>query len=89
MAIYWVNYDLRKSGQNYAGLTKYLESFPWAKPLASSYFVETNLTSVALRDGIRHHIDDNDAVVVVEASGTNWATVGVVSEVNDWLLAKM
>lgn len=86
MPAYWVNYDLNKSGQNYDSLITYLKSHEsWAKPLESSFFVTTSLTTAQLRDGIANHIDANDSVVVVNVSGDSWATRGVSANVNNWI----
>lgn len=86
MAVHWVNYDLNKTGQNYDKLIEYLKSHnSWAKPLRSSYFVNTSLTAGQLRDGIGGCIDQNDDVVVVPVGGQGWATWGISKEVTDWL----
>lgn len=86
MATYWVNYDLNKTGQNYDSLITYLKSHDnWARPLASSFFVKTALTTAQLRDGILQHIDTNDDVVVVNVTGDGWATWGLGDELNNWI----
>jgi len=86
MAVHWVNYDLNKSGQDYTKLIEYLKSHQsWAKPLKSSFFVKTSLTVGQLRDGIKNHIDANDDVVVVTATGQSWGTYGIPSDVTEWL----
>lgn len=69
MAVHWVNYDLNKSGQDYTKLIEYLKSHQsWAKPLKSSFFVKTSLTTSQLIDGIRQRTDANDAIVVVDVT---------------------
>lgn len=86
MAVHWVNYDLNKTGQDYSKLIDYLQSHQsWARPVRSSYFVKTSLTASQLIDGIRQHIDTNDAVAVVTVTGQYWSTIGVPSEVSDWM----
>ncbi|MEV7607903.1 hypothetical protein AB0N61_00310 [Microbacterium sp. NPDC089320] len=86
MAVHWVNYDLNKSGQDYAKLIEYLKSHDsWAKPLKSSFFVKTSLTAGQLRDGIKQHIDSNDGVVVIPVDGRGWASYGIPSKVTDWM----
>lgn len=86
MAVYWVNYDLNKSGQDYTKLIDYLKSHPkWANPLKSSFFVKSSLTVGALRDEIKKHIDTNDDVVVVKVDGQSWATYGLSDTLNKWL----
>lgn len=86
MAVDWVNYDLNKTGQDYTRLIDYLKSHQsWAKPLKSSCFVKTSLTAGQLRDGVKEHIDANDDIVVVTATGESWATYGISSDVTDWM----
>jgi hypothetical protein len=90
MAVHWVNYDLNKAGQEYTKLTTYLKSHDsWAKPLKSSFFVKTSLSAVQLLDGIREHIDANDAVVVVTVTGDWWATYGMPADVAEWMKANI
>jgi hypothetical protein len=89
MAVHWVNYDLNKAGQDYTNLIAYLKSHDsWAKPLKSSFFVKTSLNAGELRDGIEKHIDANDQVVVVTATGANWATWNISKDVTAWLNSK-
>lgn len=86
MSVHWVNYDLKKTGQNYDELIKYLKSHDsWAKPLASSFFVSTSLSASQLRDGITKVVDANDAIVVVTVDGSDWATKGISAEVTGWM----
>lgn len=85
MTVYWVNYDLNKTGQKYQELIAYLKSHDdWAKPLESSMFVKTGLTSVALRDGAKKYLDSNDSILVMEVSGTNWAVLSD-PEIIEWM----
>jgi hypothetical protein len=86
MAVHWVNYDLNKSGQDYTKLIEYLKSHQsWAKPLKSSFFVKTTLSASQLRDGVKAHVDANDSVLVVTATGQNWASFGIPADVAAWL----
>lgn len=88
MAVYWVNYDLNASGQDYEKVIEYLKSHEtWAKPLKSSFLVKTNLTPAELCTGARQHMDANDAILVMQVDGANWAALGVPKEVTDWLRA--
>ncbi|MGP6177847.1 hypothetical protein ACTU6U_11170 [Microbacterium sp. A196] len=90
MAVHWVNYDLNKSGQDYTKLIDYLKSHNgWAKPLKSSFFVNTSLTAGQLRDKIKQHIDANDDVVVVTVGGQGWATHGLSDKLNAWLKSNL
>ncbi|MBY6422914.1 hypothetical protein HQ351_19600 [Rhodococcus sp. BP-258] len=85
-----MNYDLNRTGQNYEKLIAYLKSHDsWAKPLASSFFIKTNLTVAELRDAIKQHVDANDSVVVVNVDGQGWGTYGVDKKVSDWMHASI
>lgn len=87
MNTYWVNYDLNQSGQHYSDLIEFLESddLGWAKPLKSSYFIQTSMTVSELLDAVMRRVDDNDQVVVVEVTGQSWAAYGMPSEVGSWM----
>ena len=86
MAVHWVNYDLNKAGQNYDELIKHLKSYAsWARPLKSSFFVETTLSADHVRDAIRKYIDTNDDVVVIRVDGQAWASFGLSKELTDWM----
>ena len=86
MAVHWVNYDLTQPGQNYDDLIEYLKSHPsWAKPLESSFFIDTPVSAAKLRDEITKRIDSSDKVVVVTVTNQNWATKGISSKVTDWM----
>ncbi|GAA3691894.1 hypothetical protein GCM10022377_00310 [Zhihengliuella alba] len=86
MAVHWVNYDLNKTGQDYNKLIEYLKSHKaWARPLASSFFVKTSLTTGQLRNGITQHIDANDDVLVIEINGQRWATYGLSEKMGTWM----
>jgi hypothetical protein len=90
MAVHWVNYDLNKSGQDYTKLIEYLKSHQsWAKPLKSSFFVKTTLTTSSLMDGIRQRIDTNDVVVVVEVTDQTWTSYNVPKDVSDWMKTEL
>lgn len=87
MNTYWVNYDLNQSGQHYSELIEFLEAedHGWAKPLKSSYFIESSMTASELLDAVMRRVDSNDQVVVVEVSGQSWAGYGMPSDVGAWM----
>lgn len=86
MAVYRVNYDLNRPGQNYDTLIEFLQSHPkWAKPLKSSFFVQSSSSALGFLRAIRAHLDPKDAVVVVDVGDQDWASVGLSSKLNQWL----
>jgi hypothetical protein len=70
-----INYDLVAPGKNYNRLFEYIKSHgTYAKPLKSMWFIRTNKTASRVRDEIKQFIDSNDEVVVVDVTGSMWAT---------------
>lgn len=87
MAVYWVNYDLKKQGQDYSRLNTYLRlRQDCKKVLESSFFVRTNLTAEELVQEIRKYIDSNDQVIVVEViKDAGWDGCGLSPDIRAWM----
>ena len=86
MALYAIDYDLRKPGQKYESLFNVLKKFPrWAHILESSWVVESPMTTAQVRDHLLPHVDSNDKIVVKKLTG-DAAWYGLESDVSDWLL---
>jgi hypothetical protein len=86
MAVYSINYDLNRPGQNYAGLIKAIEdAFParW-NCLKSTWLVRSDSTSVKIRDHLLPHIDSNDKLFVSEVT-RNCAWSGFPEAGSKWL----
>lgn len=72
MALYFLDYDLRKQ-RNYQLLYDELKKFEAVRILESSWsFNRVNTTCSGLRDYFRQFIDTDDGLSVVEV--TDWAT---------------
>jgi len=74
MALYVVSYDLSKPEQHYPQLLEYLHLLGARRLLDSQWMVRSGATSDAVYQGIRAHIDSNDALLVClvgSAVGTN------------------
>jgi hypothetical protein len=85
MNVQFVSYDLRKPGQDYAGLFEAIKALgSWWHCLESVWLVNTSQTSSQIRDALRPHLDANDAMVVA-ALGGNWAALGLSNDCADWL----
>jgi hypothetical protein len=83
--VQFISYDLRRPGQDYAGLFAAIKSLgAWWHHLESVWLVKTPLTSDKIRDTLRPHLDANDSLLVAALSG-NWGTLGLSSDGNDWL----
>ena len=85
MALYSVNYDLRKPGRDYSDLYDLLESYPrWARVLDSFWLIRTTETAVTVRDKIGRVVDENDQYVVATASAPA-AWYGLSADLGKWL----
>lgn len=75
MATHLVSYDLKKPGQNYAGLIKALSNVG-ARILKSAWIIDVNQTAAEARNDILTHLDRNDDLIVIEirAASYDWAT---------------
>lgn len=87
MANILIGYDLRKSGQDYAGLIDAIKALgsDWWHCLDSTWIVKTNKTTVSVRDTLSPHIDNNDRLLVVDITGDAAAWTGFDTECSDWL----
>lgn len=84
MTVYSVSYDLNKSGQNYSGLIKELESFDgWCHPMKSYWLICSNLTANQTHELLKKYLDQNDWIIVMEASKNHsgW----VLKDACDWI----
>lgn len=84
--MYMIGYDLNKAGKNYDGLIKRIKeiSANWWHHLDSTWIIDCNLTSVAIRDALRLHIDSDDELLVV-ALKSEGAWAGFNAEGSNWL----
>lgn len=80
MALYFLDYDLRKQ-RNYQPLYDELTALGAVRVLQSTWcFNRSNTSPSNLRDHFRQFIDNDDAVCVTEVS--NWATWKTLSNPN-------
>src|SRR5438552_10153985 len=85
LAVQFISYDLRRPGQDYAGLFDTIEALgPSWHCLESVWLVNTPLASAQVRDALHGHLDANDSLLVAALSG-NWATLGLAGNCTDWL----
>jgi hypothetical protein len=81
-----VGYDLNKPGQNYADLIDALKSYAlWWHHLDSTWLIRTNDTVSDVRDRLGALIDSSDELLVMDVTGTTWASKGLSEKANDWL----
>ncbi|AFL99480.1 hypothetical protein Desde_1047 [Desulfitobacterium dehalogenans ATCC 51507] len=89
MAIYNISYDLTAPGRNYDDLIAEIKNLgDWAYPLKSTWLVESNLTSVQVRDKLLETMDSNDKLLVMMcADDAAWCNLP--DEVSDWIKEKL
>ena len=83
-----VSYDLRtpETSADYKKLHEYLQGFSrWAKPLYSQYLIVTEKTVSTVLDEVESLVDNNDKVLVLDVSGSGWATINLGAKVNEWM----
>ncbi len=89
MAVQLITYDLRRPGQDYAGLYVAIQSLgTWWHGVESVWLVETNSSSAQIRNALNAHINANDSLLVANLGG-DWATLGLVKDYTEWLRKKL
>lgn len=91
MAVFIVTYDLRNNaeGQSYQQLIKLIkEEGSWACLGGSSYLIESNRSTVELRDKFKAVLDEDD-MLYVGAVNAPAAWYGYSKEVSDWIKSKL
>lgn len=92
MNTYLIAYDLKapEDSTSYFELIQYIKSFSlWAKPEQSLWLVKSSLTVDVVRTNIRQRLDNNDKLVVIDVTNSNWATYGISSKVNEWMQSNL
>jgi hypothetical protein len=90
MRTLFVGYDLNKPGQNYTDLIDALKSYPaWWHYLDSTWLIRTNDSVSDIRDHLGALIDSGDELLVMEVTGTTWASKGLSKKANDWLYSSL
>lgn len=82
--VYLITYDLNRPGQNYESLYKAIKSYgSWAKPLESTWLIDTREKANQISDRLRPHIDKNDSLLVTEIGNdrAGWLS----KEIWNWL----
>lgn len=83
-----ITYDLRAPGRNYGLLhdaIKKLSSGRWVHPLESVWIVQTFESASYWRDQLKHYIDSNDRLLVVQTPLSEWASWNVASNEVEWM----
>jgi hypothetical protein len=84
MAVYQIDYDLRKQ-RNYAPLYERLKTYSgWCRPLESTWVISTNQSAAQIRDYLRAAMDGDDGLLVTRLQGEA-AWYGLSEEVSAYL----
>lgn len=85
-----IGYDLNKAGKNYDGLITSIKDSPdWWHYLDSTWLVKTNLTVEAMRNQLSPYIDNDDELLVIDATDADAAWVGFNNDAARWLREKL
>lgn len=67
--VYLITYDLNKTGQDYKSLYDTIKSLgSWAHFLDSTWFVDTHISVIEIRDKLTAVMDTNDSLFVSKIS---------------------
>lgn len=84
MAVYQIDYDLRKQ-RNYDALYERLKSYPqWCRVLESTWVISTNQSAAQVRDYLKAVMDADDGLLVTRLQGEA-AWYGFSDEVSAYL----
>lgn len=68
----FVSYDLHKPDQDYEAVAKAIKSLGhWAKVQQSLWYVSSNLDAANAAEVVWRKMDDNDSLIVVDATTSN------------------
>ena len=74
MAVILVTYDLKKPDHNYTPLYDYLKRFDYCWGIESVWLLDTTLSTEAIRDGIKAHVDSAEDKIFVVRLQQDWAS---------------
>jgi hypothetical protein len=76
-----VSYDLNTPGQNYPAIVTRLKQLGAVRVLYSQWMLRNSMTAAELRDDLRSHIDDNDRLLVIDATSAPMAWYSLQTEI--------
>jgi hypothetical protein len=83
-----VSYDLARPGDEYPRLLAYLRAHAGTKPLGTTWVIRTPHTPRRVRDDIHELTDEGDEVLVIDVTGSSWATT-FEDCTTEWMQARM
>lgn len=88
MKTFLISYDLGLPERriDYLILKEYIKTHArWAKPLQSVWLIRTTKNITQIRDEIKARVDLNDKIMIIDVTGSNWATSRISKDVTDWM----
>ena len=86
MKTYIITYQLDNYKAIYPHISEKIKSYgKWAKPFNRTWIVKTDKSAVELREELSSIINRKGSILVMEVSGSAWATSCVNAKVNEWL----
>lgn len=83
--VYTISYDLNRPGKDYPKLYDTIKSLgSWCHPVDSTWYVDTTLTAVQVRDTLQSVVDASDQILV-SVAGAPGAWANLKDEVSKWL----
>ena len=83
MPVFLVTYDLKKPGQDYSDVLKFIRKYPNVRLSESSYAIQIDASAENIVKSIRQYMDQNDFVYVI-ALHRPYSGFGP-QNTNDWL----
>lgn len=86
MKTFLIVYKLNDYGTYYSIISEKIKSYgKWAKPFDRTWVVKTEKPAVDIRNELASVINRRGSILVVNITGSAWATSQVNTSVNDWL----
>lgn len=92
LSTFLISYDLGgpETSAHYQSLIKAIQAMgAWAKPLESFWLIKTSNSASVVRTSLQGHLDSNDKLLVIDVTGANWSSYGLLKEVSDWMKVNM
>lgn len=82
----FISYDLKSPGQNYDRVIEAIKGLgSWAKVHYSFWFVSSNHSAQKAAEIVRRAQDNNDTLIVVDASNNEASWYGITDEVSHFI----
>lgn len=85
MAVYVISYDLNKA-KNYDKLYEAIKGISgiWCRPVESTWYVQSNYTTIHITNFLLGYVDHDDVIVVSLTNGSGWSA-SLNKSAADWM----